>query len=117
MIKTIEPFMGRAWVVVRDGAAEAVERFYADANPAWLAGNVEVDETVWVKTVNADGARLFLDGNSVWCRWWDMLDDATWFVNEVDAAALALLVDGQVVRALDTLAPNDSDRYLLQEET
>lgn len=116
MIKTFEPFMGQGFVVVSHRAG-GNQHFFACAHPAWLRGDLDLDGAdargEWGVGPIGDGLSPLR--NSKWCRWWDMLDDATWFVDELDAQALALIVEGYVRPALDMVHPNDNDRWLLED--
>ena len=70
--------MGRAWVVVRDTAPESD----GVDEPMELGGDG------WVRGKKDD-----------YVRWYDSLDDATWFVHRLDAEAFALIVDAHVTEA------------------
>lgn len=92
MIETRRPYTKDvvSYVVVR--SYPWADRGYAQANPDWLAWGL-VSRRVYFESENA------MLSDEVAARWYDTLDDATWFVHEVDAVALALIVDGRVLPA------------------
>ncbi len=90
MIETVAP---REWkelgfLVVRSYPWQ--DRAYAQANPDWLAGH-GITRRVYFESERASLS------DEVAARWVDDVEDATWFVHEHDAVALALIIDGRVL--------------------